>query len=74
MAYRRDTAEVERLLSLARAAAPRTEMWGGLMTYKGEPDLLRDQIRAASRAECEGVILFAYDPDSRDLLDVFAAA
>jgi uncharacterized lipoprotein YddW (UPF0748 family) len=74
MAYRRDTAEVERLLSRARAAAPRTELWGGLMAYKGEPELLRDQIRAASRAGCEGVIVFAYDPDSRDLLDVFAEA
>jgi uncharacterized lipoprotein YddW (UPF0748 family) len=74
MAYRRDTAEVERLLSRARAAAPRTEMWGGLMAYKGERELLRDQVRAASRAGCEGAILFAYDPDSRDLLDVFAEA
>jgi len=74
MAYRRDTAEVERLLSRAREAAPRTEMWGGLMAYKGERELLRDQVRAASRAGCEGAILFAYDPDSRDLLDVFAEA
>lgn len=74
MAYRRDTADVERLLSRARAAAPRTEMWGGLMAYKGERQLLRDQVRAASRAGCEGAILFAYDPDSRDLLDVFAEA
>jgi len=49
-------------------------MWGGLMAYKGERQLLRDQVRAASRAGCEGAILFAYDPDSRDLLDVFAAA
>ena len=74
MAYRRDTAEVERVLSRARAAAPNVEMWGGLMAYKGERDLLHDQVRAASRAGCEGVILFAYDPDSRDLLDVFARA
>ena len=74
MAYRRDTAEVERLLSRARAAAPSTEMWGGLMAYKGEPQLLRDQVRAASRAGCEGAILFAYDPESPDLLDVFAGA
>lgn len=74
MAYRRDTAEVERLLSRARAAAPDTEMWGGLMAYKGERQLLRDQVRAVSRAGCEGTILFAYDPDSRDLLDVFAEA
>jgi len=74
MAYRRETAEVERVLTRARAAAPRTEMWGGLMAYKGERQLLRDQVRAASSAGCEGAILFAYDPDSRDLLDVFAAA
>jgi uncharacterized lipoprotein YddW (UPF0748 family) len=74
MAYRRDTAEVERLLSRARSAAPRTEMWGGLMAYKGEPQLLRDQVRAAARAGCEGAILFAYDPESRDLLNVFADA
>jgi uncharacterized lipoprotein YddW (UPF0748 family) len=74
MAYRRDTAEVERLLSRARAAAPRTQMWGGLMAYAGERQLLRDQVRAASRAGCEGAILFAYDPDSRELLDVFAEA
>jgi uncharacterized lipoprotein YddW (UPF0748 family) len=74
MAYRRDTAEVERLLSRARAAAPGTEMWGGLMAYKGEAQLLRDQVRAASRAGCEGAILFAYDPESPDLLDVFAGA
>ena len=74
MAYRRDTAEVERLLSRARAAAPRTQMWGGLMAYQGERQLLRDQVRAASRAGCEGAILFAYDPDSRELLDVFAEA
>jgi uncharacterized lipoprotein YddW (UPF0748 family) len=74
MAYRRDTVEVELLLSWAKEAAPRTEMWGGLMAYKGERDLLRDQVRAAAQAGCEGAILFAYDPDSRDLLDVFAEA
>ena len=74
MAYRRDTTEVERLLSRARAAATDTEMWGGLMAYKGERRLLRDQVRAAAQAGCEGAILFAYDPDSRDLLDVFAEA
>ena len=74
MAYRRDTAEVELLLSWAKEAAPRTEMWGGLMAYKGERELLRDQVRAAAQAGCEGAILFAYDPDSRDLLDVFAEA
>jgi uncharacterized lipoprotein YddW (UPF0748 family) len=74
MAYRRDTAEVERVLTRARDSAPRTEMWGGLMAYKDEPERLRDQLGAASRAGCEGAILFAYDPDSAGLLDVFAEA
>ncbi|HEV8230509.1 MAG TPA: family 10 glycosylhydrolase [Candidatus Limnocylindria bacterium] len=74
MAYRRDTAEVARLLTKARAAAPRTRMWGGLMAYAGERELLRDQVRAARYAGCEGAILFAYDPAQRDLLDDFSAA
>jgi uncharacterized lipoprotein YddW (UPF0748 family) len=74
MAYRRDTDEVARLLSKARAAAPKTRMWGGLMGYAGERALLRDQVRAAQQAGCEGAILFAYDPAQRDLLDVFSAA
>jgi uncharacterized lipoprotein YddW (UPF0748 family) len=74
MAYRRDTAEVARLLTKARAAAPRTRMWGGLMAYAGERALLRDQVRAAREAGCEGAILFAYDPAQRDLLDAFSAA
>jgi len=74
MAYRRDTAEVVRLLTKARAAAPKTRMWGGLMAYAGERALLREQVRAAEHAGCEGAILFAYDPTQRDLLDVFAAA
>jgi uncharacterized lipoprotein YddW (UPF0748 family) len=74
MAYRHDTAEVARLLSKARAAAPKTRMWGGLMAYAGERALMREQVRAAERAGCEGAILFAYDPAQRDLLDVFAAA
>src|SRR6266542_2086238 len=69
----RATAEVERVLTLARAAAPKTEMWGGLMAYAGERELLREQVRAAKRAGCEGAILFAYDPKSPDLLDIFAA-
>jgi uncharacterized lipoprotein YddW (UPF0748 family) len=73
MAYRRDTAEVARLLTKARAAAPKTRMWGGLMAYAGERALLREQVRAAEHAGCEGAILFAYDPTQRDLLDVFAA-
>ncbi|MGH2450154.1 MAG: glycoside hydrolase family 10 protein [Candidatus Limnocylindria bacterium] len=74
MAYRRDTAEVARLLGAARAAAPRTRMWGGLMGYEGEPALLREQVRTAADAGCEGAILFAYDPAKPDLLDAFAGA
>jgi uncharacterized lipoprotein YddW (UPF0748 family) len=74
MAYRRDTSEVAHLLGKARAAAPKTRMWGGLMAYAGERALLRDQVRAAKEAGCEGAILFAYDPAQRDLLDVFSAA
>lgn len=73
MAYRRDIDDVERLLKKARAAAPKTRMWGGLMAYAGERALLRDQVRAAEQAGCEGAILFAYDPAQRDLLDVFSA-
>ncbi|MDO8506265.1 MAG: family 10 glycosylhydrolase [Candidatus Limnocylindria bacterium] len=72
MAYRRDSTEVARLLAAARAAAPRTELWGGLMGYAGEPLRLREQVRAPRDAGCEGTILFAYDPAQRDLLDVFA--
>jgi uncharacterized lipoprotein YddW (UPF0748 family) len=72
MAYRRDTGEVARLLGAARAAAPRTRMWGGLLAYDGEPDLLRAQVGAARDSGCDGAILFAYDPANRDLLDAFA--
>jgi uncharacterized lipoprotein YddW (UPF0748 family) len=74
MAYRRDTAEVARVLAKSRAAAPSTRMWGGLMAYAGERELVRDQVRAVRDAGCEGAILFAYDPAQRDLLDVFAAS
>jgi uncharacterized lipoprotein YddW (UPF0748 family) len=74
MAYRRHTAEVARLLAKARGAAPKTRMWGGLMAYAGERALLRDQVRAAKDAGCEGAILFAYDPAQRELLDVFSAS
>jgi hypothetical protein len=74
MAYRKDTTEVARVLAAARAAAPRTEMWGGLMAYAGEPERLRAQVRAASDAGCEAAILFAYDPAQRELLDVFAGS
>jgi uncharacterized lipoprotein YddW (UPF0748 family) len=74
MAYRRDTAEVARLLERARAAAPHTRMWGGLMAYEGERARVREQVRAARAAGCEGAILFAYDPARRDLLDIFSAA
>ena len=73
MAYRTDTAEVGRLLRAARAAAPATPMWGGLMAYAGERLRARDQVRAARDAGCEGVILFAYDPNKRDVIDAFAA-
>ena len=74
MAYRRETVEVARLLSKARAAAPQTRMWGGLMAYAGERALLGEQVRAVKDAGCEGAILFAYDTTQRDLLDIFAAA
>jgi uncharacterized lipoprotein YddW (UPF0748 family) len=72
MAYRTDTAEVRRLLGAARAAAPATRMWGGLMAYAGERERARDQVRAARDAGCDGVILFAYDPKMRDVIDAFA--
>jgi len=73
MAYRTDTGEVRRLLGAAREAAPGAPMWGGLMAYAGERDRARAQVRAAREAGCEGVILFAYDPDKRDVIDAFAA-
>jgi uncharacterized lipoprotein YddW (UPF0748 family) len=74
MAYRTDTAEVRRLLGAARVAAPATRMWGGLMAYAGERERVRDQVRAARDAGCDGAILFAYDPEKRDVIDAFAAA
>jgi uncharacterized lipoprotein YddW (UPF0748 family) len=74
MAYRKDTSEVARILTASRAAAPRTEMWGGLMAYAGEPDRLRDQVRVTREVGCQGAILFAYDAAQRELLDVFASA
>jgi uncharacterized lipoprotein YddW (UPF0748 family) len=74
MAYRKDTAEVARLLTAARSAAPDTRMWGGLMGYAGETALARDQVRAARDAGCDGAILFAYDPAQEALLDAFADA
>jgi len=73
MAYRTDTREVGRVLGAARAAAPSTRMWGGLMAYRGERERVRDQVRAARDSGCEGVILFAYDPDLRDVIDAFVA-
>ena len=73
MAYRTDTGEVRRLLGAAREAAPGAPMWGGLMAYAGERDRARAQVRAAREAGCEGVILFAYDLDKRDVIDAFAA-
>ena len=74
MAYRRDSTLVARLLAAARAAAPHTEMWGGLMAYADAPHLVAEQVGVARDAGCDGVVLFAYDPDRYDLLDVFAAA
>ena len=74
MAYRTDTEAVRRALALARAAAPTTAMWGGLMAYAGERDRVRDQVGAALEAGCDGVILFAYDPALRDVIDAFALA
>jgi uncharacterized lipoprotein YddW (UPF0748 family) len=73
MAYRTDTAEVRRLLGAARGAAPSTPMWGGLMAYDGERALVRDHVRAARDAGCDGAILFAYDTEKRDVIDAFAA-
>lgn len=73
MAYRTDTSLVARLLTAARAAAPRTRMWGGLMAYAGASDRIRDQVRAARDAGCDGAILFAYDPAQRDVIDAFSA-
>src|SRR5919204_3104207 len=55
MAYRQDTKEVARLLTAARKAAPKTEMWGGLMAYAGERERLAAQVAAAADAGCEGV-------------------
>ena len=74
MAYRRDDAEVARLLAAARAAAPRTALWGGLMACSGEPERVKAQVGVARDEGCEGAILFQYDPGQRDLLDAFAAS
>ena len=74
MAYRQDSAEVARLLTAGRAAAPSTELWGGLMGYHGEVERLRTQVCAAREAGCDGAILFQYDPTERELMDVFAAS
>jgi uncharacterized lipoprotein YddW (UPF0748 family) len=73
MAYRTDTPDVRRLLGAARAAAPSARMWGGVMGYAGERERVRDQVRAARDAGCDGAILFAYDPEKRDVIDSFAA-
>lgn len=74
MAYRRDSSLVARLLAAARAAAPRTALWGGLMAYPDGLGLVREQVRIAREVGCEGAILFAYDPERGDVLDAFAAA
>lgn len=73
MAYGPNDAVVARSLSLARAAAPATRMWGGLMAYPGLRERVRAQVRAARDSGCEGAILFAYDPAQRDVIDAFAA-
>jgi hypothetical protein len=43
------------------------------MAYAGERDRARAQVRAARDAGCDGAILFAYDPEKRDVIDAFAA-
>jgi uncharacterized lipoprotein YddW (UPF0748 family) len=73
MAYREDTGEVARLLQAARGAWPRM-LWAGLMGYAGRPELLREQVGAARDAGCDGVILFRYEPEWRDLLEAFSNA
>jgi len=42
------------------------------MAYAGERERVRDQVRAARDAGCDGVILFAYDTALRDVIDAFA--
>lgn len=74
MAYRRDSMLVARLLAAARAAAPKTELWGGLMAYPDAPEALGEQVRAARDVGCDGAICFAYDGARPDVLDAFAAA
>ena len=74
MAYHPDPAVVATLLARARAVAGGGRLWGGLMAYDGEPALVRTQVGAAREAGCDGVILFAYDPAQRDVIDAFAAA
>lgn len=74
MAYRRDSTLVGRLLAAARAAAPKTELWGGLMAYADAPQLLAEQVGVARDVGCDGAICFAYDPAHSEWLDAFAAA
>lgn len=74
MAYRRDSTLVARLLGDARAAAPKTELWGGLMAYPDATALLPEQVRIARDVGCDGAICFAYDGARPDVLDAFAAA
>ena len=74
MAYRRDSTLVARLLADARRAAPKTELWGGLMAYGDAPQSLREQVRIARDVGCDGAICFAYDGSRPDILDLFAAA
>jgi uncharacterized lipoprotein YddW (UPF0748 family) len=74
MAHDPDPARVATLLARARATAGGRRLWGGLMAYDGEPALIRTQVRAARDTGCDGVILFAYDPSRRDVIDAFASA
>ena len=69
MTFSRDVTAVERALSSAREASLGAEIWAALEAG----DALREQLRAAARAGCEGALLFAYDPGRLELLDIFAA-
>ena len=60
-------------LGLYELNVPNAPMWGGLMAYPGERERVRDQVRAARDSGCDGVILFAYDPVLRDVIDIFAS-
>lgn len=73
MAYRQTSAEVERLARSARAAWSK-RLWIGLMGYAGQPELLRAQVAGARDAGADGVVLFRYESEWRDLMEAFAEA